>query len=695
MIKNTLNGFSNQEHRLGEDQMVIVLTDAYEKTMETIVGQEPDLKALATQVLAWITCARRPLSILELQHALAVRPSSEEFDDEYLPDIEMMMSACAGLVTTDEKSGIIRLVHHTTHEYFEKTQAHWFPEAHLTITRVCTTYLSYPTFAGGHCKTSEELNQRLDSNPFYGYAASNWGHHARFTSLCDDVHSFLRKRGHVEASGQVIQSAHKDFPQQAHAPRGMTGFHLASHFGLTDAFDHINEYDVGSRDCCNRTPLSWAVEMGREDIVSIFLKKGADIELRDESRVTNLLYLAASSGNEATVRLLLEGGAYIEARNQLGQTPLLEAIKHSGISAPELLIKLGANVEAKDQYGQNCLFYAVTRIPFIYLLLKAGANIEAQNNAGWTPLLRAVGMGLLIEPTIQILLEEGANIEARTMYTNWTPLWIAVKNDNIAVAQILLEERANTEAKDGITGLTPLLWAVQNRSWPSNVVPLLLEWGANIEARDPHGRTSFWMAVHKGKRRWVSLLLQEGADIEAQSNSSWTPLWIAVKDKNIAMVQLLLEKGANIEAKDKHTNQTPLWVAVKDNSEGMVKVLLERGANIEAKDGDSGWTPLLWAVWNGSRPIVQLLLEEGANIEATQNHAGWTPLFVAVYEESEDIVKLLLERGADTEVTDQCDGSTLLSEAERGSKAILQLILERHTDRSWLAGRNSCKFIVV
>ena len=49
------------------------LDKTYEQAMKRIEGQEEGSRELAKQVLSWITCAKRPLSTSELQHALAVR----------------------------------------------------------------------------------------------------------------------------------------------------------------------------------------------------------------------------------------------------------------------------------------------------------------------------------------------------------------------------------------------------------------------------------------------------------------------------------------------------------------------------------------------------------------------------------------------------------------------------------------------
>ena len=102
--------------------------------MERIDGQKPSFRQIAKKVLSWITCAQRPLTTSELQHALAVVLGDSKLDEDNLERTERIVSVCAGLVTIDEGSGIIRLVHYTTQEYFERTQKHWFPNAESEIT---------------------------------------------------------------------------------------------------------------------------------------------------------------------------------------------------------------------------------------------------------------------------------------------------------------------------------------------------------------------------------------------------------------------------------------------------------------------------------------------------------------------------------------------------------------------------------
>lgn len=86
------------------------LHEAYGEAMKRINSQARGHRELAEAVLTWITCAKRPLKTRELQHALAVEVDSPELDETGIPDLEDMVSVCAGLVTVEEESSIIRLV---------------------------------------------------------------------------------------------------------------------------------------------------------------------------------------------------------------------------------------------------------------------------------------------------------------------------------------------------------------------------------------------------------------------------------------------------------------------------------------------------------------------------------------------------------------------------------------------------------
>lgn len=67
----------------------------------------------ALTVLTWLCFARVTLSPLELQHALAIEPHTDVFDEDNVSNIESLISVCKGLVSVDQESEVVRLSHYT------------------------------------------------------------------------------------------------------------------------------------------------------------------------------------------------------------------------------------------------------------------------------------------------------------------------------------------------------------------------------------------------------------------------------------------------------------------------------------------------------------------------------------------------------------------------------------------------------
>ena len=121
-----------------------------------------------------------------------------ELDPDNVPEIEDLVSVCAGLVVVDPESDIIRLVHYTAQEYFERIRKDWNPSALLEITSTCLTYLCFDAFKYGRSTTDEEFEDRLRQNKFLDYAAKHWGEHAVTVEdeACEQVCSFLLLSAH-------------------------------------------------------------------------------------------------------------------------------------------------------------------------------------------------------------------------------------------------------------------------------------------------------------------------------------------------------------------------------------------------------------------------------------------------------------------------------------------------------------------
>ena len=91
------------------------LEDALAKLPDNIMGahteilesrinsQDDDDRVLAFRIFGWIAFARRPLTVLELQHALAVEPGTTALDPDNLCSEDFLGSVCGGLAITDQK----------------------------------------------------------------------------------------------------------------------------------------------------------------------------------------------------------------------------------------------------------------------------------------------------------------------------------------------------------------------------------------------------------------------------------------------------------------------------------------------------------------------------------------------------------------------------------------------------------------
>lgn len=288
---------------------------AYSDAIERTEGQLSDEEELAKEALSWIICAKRPLTTTELQHSLAITVGQAEFDKGNKSDLEDIVSVCAGLVTIDEESGIIRLVHYTTQEYFERTQKHWFPTAASDITAICVTYLSFAVFGSGICLTDSSFEERLRRNPLYYYAAKYWGRHPRqIRSSHSNVVEFLQHEMNVEAAAQEMLVRKLDSWQSNYSPdilRHITGLLLSAYFGVVEVAAIIFDFaSPDTQDTYGRTPLSWASETGYESVVKLLFDTGkVDVDSKDTEYSQTPLSWAAIFGHESVVKLLRSANA--------------------------------------------------------------------------------------------------------------------------------------------------------------------------------------------------------------------------------------------------------------------------------------------------------------------------------------------------------------------------------------------------
>ena len=181
------------------------LVTLYSGIAEKIKEGPPKVQKL----VAWVVYGRRPLTLQELEAALATQMDSttKEGTEEHRFDLtrEALKSA-AGI--------ILEIVHNTVHVIHQSAKdfvleslvgASCFngldPDSYLS--KVCLTYLTFEDFQKGPCGSKEGLDQRKKEYPFLEYAARKW--HIHF----DDTGEFNKDETILHLIGKLIRPKSK------------------------------------------------------------------------------------------------------------------------------------------------------------------------------------------------------------------------------------------------------------------------------------------------------------------------------------------------------------------------------------------------------------------------------------------------------------------------------------------------------
>ena len=99
----------------------------------------------------------------------------------------------------------------------------------------------------------------------------------------------------------------------------------------------------------NKTLLHIAAEKGHENVVSLLLARGANVNDKDKPLGDAAIHIAAESGYANIVSLLLAHNVSVESKGY-DQTPLHDAASNGHVNVVSLLLDKGANIFAKARW---------------------------------------------------------------------------------------------------------------------------------------------------------------------------------------------------------------------------------------------------------------------------------------------------------------------------------------------------------
>jgi ankyrin repeat protein len=338
--------------------------------------------------------------------------------------------------------------------------------------------------------------------------------------------------------------------------------------------------DVNATDTYQeQTALMWAAAEGHVEVTRALLAAGGDPNLYARASTIydrkhadhasggfTALMFAVRNGHEDTVKALVAGGADINALNGDGVTPMIVAITNDRFDLARTLLDLGANPKdgslyfAVDMHDATTDMRAkdgsrlrsdhrntITALDLIALLLERGADPNAPfvgqlhsttlccgEEINASPFYRAA-IAADVE-ALKLMLAHGAKID-------WTPE--EIKKDGKVVTP--------GRGMNANAGKTPAMVAMNGgRGAPFNA-------GPGFERLGP---PTFREPATREPLAALKVLLQAGADPNAKNPDGATLLHQAVTARQVAMIRTLVAAGAKLDATNKD-NLTPLLLAEK------------------------------------------------------------------------------------------------------------------------------------
>lgn len=381
------------------------------------------------------------------------------------------------------------------------------------------------------------------------------------------------------------------------------------------------------------TPLFYAARNHNPVVIKALLQKGADPNARST---------IVQASRRMTARSRRSPLEWNDNRRHTPLHSILAGLNHRGTSSTlekedvlreccKLLVDAGSDVNALGEDDRHPIHYS-TSPAITSILLAYGAKATVTSRDGSTPLHFACEEGAH-EDLIELLVRHGADINAKRQVDGKTPLHLMLTNSYAQYLKSFLAYKPDVNAEDNDEN-TPLHLAVQQYCRGINTVQILLDAGAdpnkaNINMESPihmmrHGRMFDGIDV-------VPILLQAGADLEARDNLGHTVLLRSLTD--LKAVKKLLDLGAKVGARDIYGNSVSHLICQNPFSQDILRLLVEAGADLTWVNHEGNTIlhetskPVLLTDHLTQVRFLEVLLQLGVAV-AQKNYSGATPLHI-------------------------------------------------------------------
>lgn len=334
----------------------------------------------------------------------------------------------------------------------------------------------------------------------------------------------------------------------------------------------------------DRTPLMWAIDKNKLDILDLLLKYiTPNILNHIDYNYETALTLAVSKPNLKFLdRLLKEPNLDINLMSTDGTTPLIKAIEPKKIDAIKKLLQ------------------------------DSKIDVNKLDKKGLSPLINAFNYKLY--QVVSSLLQN-KNLKISDKDFDQINNFIQGSSSE----QLFFKDYFNFKDKDNEN----ILFRLVDQKKPDEILInkiLSFKSKPDINLQNKNGDTVAMLAAALGHKKILELLIKNGANINLKSKDNKTVLSFAFEKNHKDILDLILkQKNLDLNSKDENGNTVLIWASGNGYQDIVKELLKNKTIDINMKN-NNGNTSLIVAAAEGYEPIVKLLLaQNGIDINLKNN----------------------------------------------------------------------------
>ncbi|RDH21211.1 ankyrin [Aspergillus niger ATCC 13496] len=593
-----------------------------------------------SKILDLVAIACRPLTTEEMREALSVVPWETTWDPaRRLNDIHATLGCCGSLLTVDEESSSIRVVHHSVKTFiFDHTGLR---DSHQTLAEIILTYLNYDVFSRQFSVTAAVVNSTLlrlkkSKDTDVGYSLLQYLQASRAMAWWQE---------HIWCLDLDLPNIHKLL------------------------INLLEAHDYDKPDFNGWTPLSHASQRGCLALVNWLLARGARHTV-DVSGYSPLSW-AINGRHLAVIDTLLKSEAVDPSVvDRSGETPLMSVIIMRDLEVLNCFCDRGARIDW-NQTGSNGYtpLMTATLINFVEAILSPDGDtaLHLAARKGYAEAFNFILVQAMVKQTFsKPLLVTNRNGE--------TPLWLAAAHGHLEIVRSIFQYQDFDLDVPDTGGETPFWVAASNGH--TEIVRYLANSGrVNVNHLNKAGLSALWAAVFNGHEDVVqAMIIMKTLDPNHSESGAGTPLEAAIRLGN-ERTELAAEEGyeeivAILRTADcghrvdlnfpRMYGSTALWAAASNGHVEVVQILISTGQVDLNRKSQSGTTPLWAAADNGHIEVVNVLAStDGVDVDSASN--GYYHIVQALVDTGrvainnnghDDVVKFLIDVAVELNCTD-------------------------------------------